>query len=115
MIRTVCVCAEPVCIKTMKPHSITSSSSALKKQWQDQRREAQRSLRLIQNQRWVSKAEEIQSYANRYDMHNFYDAKKSTHGPRTHTVCPLRTADESSLNKDQALIIERWGNILRLF
>lgn len=85
------------------------SSIALKHQWQDQRREVQRTLRQIQNQWWVSKAQEIQSHADRYDMHNFYDAIKSIHGPRTHTVCPLRTADESSLIKDQSLIVQRWG------
>lgn len=85
------------------------SSAALKHNWQAHRREVQCALRLLQNKWWVSKAQEIQSYADRYDMHNFYDAIKSTHGPRTHTVCPLRTADESSLIKDQALIVQRWG------
>lgn len=101
-----CVCLTSV----HKAHEASlNNPSALKKQWQDQWREAQCSLRQIQNQWWVSKAQEIQTNTNRYDMHNFYNAITSTHGPRTYTVCPLRTADESSLNKDQALIIERWG------
>ncbi|CAJ1081178.1 hypothetical protein KUCAC02_027720%2C partial [Xyrichtys novacula] len=89
------------------------SSIALKHQWQhqwqDQRRVVQCTLRQTQNHWWVSKAQEIQSHADRNDMHNFYDAIKSIHGPRTHTVCPLRTADESSLIKDQAFIVQRWG------
>lgn len=52
-------------------------SSTAKQHWQKARREVQRTLRTLQNKWWMEKAYEIQSFADRNDMHNFYNAVKS--------------------------------------
>ena len=85
------------------------SSVSRKRKWQEQGRDVQCALRQLKNQWWVTKAHEAQSFADRYDMHNFYGAVKSIHDPRTWTICPLKTADGFSLIRDQSKIVQRWG------
>ncbi|KAJ8372925.1 hypothetical protein AAFF_G00275750 [Aldrovandia affinis] len=84
-------------------------SQLLKKQWQALRSEAQTTLRNLQDEWWISKANEIQTHADRNDMHSFYDAVKTIYGPRNCSLAPVRSADGTTLIKDQALIVERWA------
>lgn len=95
-----------------KAHQVSlknPSSSTARQQWQRARREVQRTLRNMQNKWWVEKAQEIQSYADRNDMHNFYNAVKSIYGPSRHCITPLKTADGTRVLKDQSSILERWA------
>ncbi|KAJ8360910.1 hypothetical protein SKAU_G00174350 [Synaphobranchus kaupii] len=85
------------------------ASTLLKQRWQEQRKIMQRELRWLKNEWWITKAQEIQSYADKHDMHNFYEAIKTTHGPRSCSLCPVRSADGSTLIKDQTKIAQRWG------
>lgn len=84
-------------------------SSTAKQHWQKARREVQRTLRTLQNKWWMEKAYEIQSFADRNDMHNFYNAVKSIYGPISHRITPLKTADGLKVLKDQNSILERWA------
>ncbi|KAJ8402492.1 hypothetical protein AAFF_G00365750 [Aldrovandia affinis] len=98
--------------KMHKAHRATLNipqSQLFKKQWQALRSEAQTTLRNLQDEWWISKANEIQTHADRNDMHSFYDAVKTIYGPRNCSLAPVRSADGTTLIKDQALIVEWWA------
>lgn len=82
-------------------------SQLLRRQWQDLWSEAQATLRNLQNEWWISKANEI--HAERNAMYNFCDAVKTAYGPRNCSLVPVRSADGKTLIKDQALIVEWWA------
>lgn len=84
-------------------------SSTARQRWQRARREVQRTLRTMQNRWWTEKAHEIQFFADKNDMQNFYNAVKSIYGPKSHCITPLRTADGLRVLKDQNSILERWA------
>lgn len=95
-----------------KSHKATldnPTSTVLKSRWQALRKEAQSTMRALQNEWWTAKAAEIQRYADLSDMHNFYNAVKTTYGPKSLAVTPLRSADGTTLLKDQSLIVQRWA------
>ncbi|KAI4814263.1 hypothetical protein KUCAC02_003465 [Chaenocephalus aceratus] len=73
------------------------SSSSTRQQWQRICREVQRATRVMQNEWWTKKAYEIQSFADKNDMHNFYNAVKKIYGPISHCITPLKTADGLSI------------------
>ena len=73
------------------------------------RREVQRTQRTMQNKWWTEKAQEIQSFADRNDMHNFYNAVKSIYGPTKKFITPLKTADGLRVLKDQSSVLEKVG------
>ncbi len=85
------------------------SSSTAKQIWQRTQRDLQKSLRTMQNAWWMKKTNEIQSFADRNDMHDFYNAVKSIYGPTSHSITPLKTADGLKVLKDQTSIRERWA------
>ena len=59
---------------------------------------------------WLSKkAEEIQSFADRNDMNQFYGALKTIYGLKSSGVIPLLSADRSTLLNDKDAILERWA------
>ena len=59
---------------------------------------------------WLSKkAEEIQGYADRNDMKNFYDGLKEIYGPTPSGSIPLLSADGSTLFTDKDMILGRWA------
>ena len=59
---------------------------------------------------WLSsKADEIQSFANRKDMKKFFDALKTVYGPHSSGTIPLLSADGTSLLTDKEAILKRWA------
>ena len=47
---------------------------------------------------WLSsKADEVQSFADRKDMKKFFDALKTVYGPQSSRTTPLLSADGTSL------------------
>ena len=59
---------------------------------------------------WLSnKADEIQGFADRNDMKNFYDSLKEVYGPTTWGSSPLLSRDGSTLITDKEKILERWA------
>ena len=60
---------------------------------------------------WLSnKAEEIQGFADRHNMKNFYDSLRAVYGPTSRgTVHPLLSADGSKLVTEKQEILQRWA------
>ena len=85
------------------------SSVSTRQKWQRARREVQRTLRRMQNEWWMKKAHQIQSFADKNDMHNFYNAVKKIYGPINRCITPLKAADGLTILKDQHSILLRWA------
>ena len=88
-----------------KAHIDDPRSTSKKEGLKTARRLVQTQLRKMQDS-WLSqKADEIQSYAERNDMKNFYKAIKEVYGPTTSGPTPLLSADGSTqiLDKDEIL------------
>ena len=66
-------------------------------------------LRDMQDSWLSSKADEIQSFAERKDIKKFFDALKTIYGPQSSGTTPLLTADETSLLTDNEAILKRWA------
>lgn len=47
------------------------SSTSAKQKWQSARQEVRRTVRTMQNKWWIEKVQEIQSFVDRNDKHNF--------------------------------------------
>ena len=59
---------------------------------------------------WLSsKADEIQSFADRKDMKKFFDALKTVYGPQNSGTIPLLSADGTSLLTDKEASLKRWA------
>ena len=57
---------------------------------------------------WLSsKADKIQSFADRKDMKKFFDALKTGYGPQSSGTTPLLSADGTSLLTDKEAILKR--------
>ena len=56
-----------------------------------------------------SKADEIQSFADRKDMKKFFDALKTVYGPQSSATTPLLSADGTSLLNNKEAILKRWA------
>ena len=66
-------------------------------------------LRQLQDAWLSNKADEIQSYADRKDIMNFYASLKEIYGPTSSgTAPPLLSADGSTLITDKDKLLERW-------
>ncbi|XP_034071876.1 LOW QUALITY PROTEIN: uncharacterized protein LOC117545945 [Gymnodraco acuticeps] len=85
------------------------SSSSTRQQWQIICREVQRATRVMQNEWWTKKAHKTQSFADKNDMHNFYNVVKKIYGPISRCITPLKTADGLTVLKDQHSILLRWA------
>jgi len=83
------------------------SSIKARQDWQAAQGKVQKDIRVIQNEWWTKKPHEIQSFADKNDMHNFYNAIKSIYGLTNRCVTPLKTADGQTLLKDQNSILLR--------
>ena len=58
---------------------------------------------------FARKADEIQSYADRYDSKKFFDALKAFYCPQSSGSSSLLSADGTTLITDKAKILERWS------
>ncbi len=95
-----------------KAHQATlkkPSSTKTRRYFREIRGKVQRETRAMQNEWWIEKAHEIQSFVNKNDMHNFYNAIKTIYGPTNHCITSLKTADGLTLLKDQNTILVRWA------
>ena len=86
-----------------------NKSSSLKTALNNIRRTVQQKLRQMQDS-WLSqKADEIQGFADRHDMKNFYAGLKEVYGPTSKGSSPLLSADGSTLLTEKEKILERWA------
>ena len=59
---------------------------------------------------WLSsKADKIQSFADRKDMKKFFDALKTVYGPQSSGTTPLLSAGGTSLLTDKEAILKKWA------
>jgi len=94
-------------VKLQNPMSVSHDL-----RWKALRSQVQKELRQMENSWWVSKASEIQSYADTNDTQKFYEAIKATYGPSHHSVHPVRSKDGNTPIKDQQGILARWAEHL---
>ena len=60
--------------------------------------------------KWLNeKADEIQCFADRNDLKNFYSAFKTVYGPISSGSSSLFSADENVLFTDKEKVLERWA------
>ena len=69
----------------------------------------QSELRKMQDSWLNKKASEIQNYADKNDIKNFYSALKAIYGPTSSGSSPLLSSDGSQLISDQDKVLERWA------
>ncbi len=93
--------------KAFIAHLSNPHSPSLCSHWSNIRAEVQRRLRATENDWWLRKAHEIQSYADTNNSQAFYDAIKSLYGPQKCRITPIRSTDGTILNKDKQGILER--------
>ncbi len=63
----------------------------------------------MENDWWLSKAHEIQGYADTNNLQAFYYAIKPLYGPQKHRITPIRSTDGTILHKDKQGILEHWA------
>lgn len=69
---------------------------------------AQREIRMMQDDWWNRKAEEVQRYADTNLAKQFFGALKTIYGPSKCGIAPLLSPDGVTLIKDKQGIIDRW-------
>ena len=84
-------------------------SHDLRNRYKNIRSETQRLLRIMENEWWLRKAQEIQGYADTNNTHGFYDAIKTVYGPQKRNITSVKSADGSILYKEKDQIIARWA------
>ena len=72
----------------------------------------QRKLTWMENNWWVQKMAQIQSYANINDTKNFYEALKGVHRPSRLSLHHVRSTD-GVLIKNKELILKGWAEYLQ--
>ena len=93
----------------LRVHQNDPSSMAKKAAFTNARSKVQEKLRHMKDSWLSAKADEIQSFADRHDMKNFYDALKAVYGPKPSGSSPLLSADGSTLLTEREQILERWA------
>ena len=88
------------------------NSVELQRRWALQRSQLQKRLREMEITWWLSKATEIQNYADTNMAHQFYQAIKVVYGPKSHSTHPMRTKDGITI-KDEKDIVSRWSEHLQ--
>ncbi|CAM4293297.1 unnamed protein product [Leuciscus chuanchicus] len=92
---------------------VNDKSSTAKSAYTRARNTAQTCLREMKNRWWQSKAEELQSAADRHDMKTFYHGLKAVHGPLRAGSTPVLAIDGTLLT-DKAEILRCWVDHFQL-
>ena len=89
-------------------YSADPNSKSKKDAFNTIRKTVQQKLRQMQDSWLSNKADEIQGFADRHDMKNFYSALKQVYGPTSSGSSPLLAADGTTLLTTTEEIMERW-------
>jgi hypothetical protein len=84
-------------------------STSKKDAFSNIKRTVQQKLRTMQDTWLSNKADEIQAYADKHDMKNFYSALNAIYGPASSGSTPLLSADGETLITEKAKLLERWA------
>nr|XP_014346189.1 PREDICTED: uncharacterized protein LOC106704212 [Latimeria chalumnae] len=85
------------------PGSVTKKAT-----YRDLCHEVQIKLRQMQDRWWEAKAAELQGYADRHHMRQFYAGLKAVYGPTHDVTVPVKSRDGGLLTTDQEEIHQRW-------
>ena len=83
-------------------------SASKKNRFKSLQATAQREIRMMQNQWWDKKAQEVQRFADTNDSKQFFGALKTIYGPSKSGTTPLLSSDGVTLIKDKQGINDRW-------
>ncbi|XP_076064949.1 uncharacterized protein LOC143038991 [Oratosquilla oratoria] len=83
----------------VNPNSTTRSKLA------NLRSKVQHETRKMQNEWWTNLATEIQGFADTGDQHQFYNPLKTAYGRQSNNLCPVRSADGSTLFTEKTDIL----------
>jgi len=61
---------------------------------------------------WLSKATEIQNYADANMAHQFYEAVKAVYCPKSNSTHPVLTEDGTTVIKDRKVTLSHWAEHL---
>jgi exonuclease III len=73
------------------------------------RSKAQKEIREMKDKWWDQKADEVQRFADSHNSKQFFNSLKAVYGPSRSGSTPLRSADGSTLIKEQEALRERWA------
>ena len=93
---------------------IASDSSAAKCMYQLLRNNLQREFRLMKDNWWRARAREIQEYADKQDLLNFFCSMKEIWGPRACTPTHILSADGQHLLNEKSELLKSITVILHL-
>ncbi|XP_056135314.1 zinc finger protein 507 [Lampris incognitus] len=68
----------------------------------------QKEIRVMKDNWWSKKAEELKALADRNDMQGLFSALRAIYDPRSSMIAPVKMADGSKLCTDLKEITERW-------
>ena len=92
-----------------KAYLIDTSSVSDKAAYSNICKTVQTRLRDMQDSWLSSKADEIQSFADRKYMKKVFDALKTVYSPKSSGTTPFLSEDETSLLTDKEAILKRWA------
>ena len=84
------------------------NSRKLKRDYLSTKRAVQQQLRLLKEDWWRQKAEELQSAADTHNTKAFFQGLKAVYGPTLSTSSPLLSSDGKKLLTEEKEILERW-------
>ena len=105
----VLMCSKPEKHQNHKAYRSDTSSVSNKVAYLNICKTVQTRLRDMQDSWLSSKADEIQSFADRKDMKKFFDTLKTVYGPQSSGTTPLLSADGTSLLTDKEAILQGWA------
>ena len=85
------------------------TSPTLRQRFAKIRSQAQRQLRILEDTWWQQLSVEIQGYADKNNIQQFYESTKRIYGPRKRSVVPVRSSDGNTLIRDRQGILARWA------
>ena len=84
------------------------NTSALEKAYKEHKTTLQRELRRMKNEWWSNISMEVQQAFDKKDSKNLYALLNTAFGPKSSSVAPLKSKDDTTLIKDPEKILGRW-------
>ena len=94
--------------KALIDHLNNPTSEPKRQKHRQLKAEVQRSTRRMKNEWWMNKSNEMQGYADRNDMKNFFSTARALYGPSSLGSAPLRNKDGTRILKSEIEILNRW-------
>ena len=86
----------------------TANALVQKSQFKQHHSVVQRELCIMKNKWWCNISSKIQTASDTNNSKDFYALIRQAFGPRSSSLCPLKSLDGNTLIKDSVGIINRW-------